>query len=179
MSEVLRYIISNWAIGAGFLCLFAIGYVIRKNGESSDIADLLYEENKRKPPVEESHVCPCDTCAKVYRYWNVGDDRKYICEKTSGYFCRSAAPDYCRNYEKRDSKPDSASTPSATQFITVLEELYPKDRIPVVRCEDCRFGEADSTGSLACRHYLKFGMNVKEEDFCSRGERRNRDEQHL
>ena len=175
MSEVLRYIIINWGIGAGSLLLYALVKVIRMNKESSDIADLLCEENKRKSPVEESHVCPCDTCAKVYRYWNVGDDRKYLCEKTSGYFRRSAAPAYCRDYEKRDSKPGSASTPSATQYITVLEELYPKDHIPVVRCEDCEnFILRDDDDEYGVCTEIEWDTRRKN-DFCSFGKRKGGD----
>lgn len=167
--SVWNYIIISWGLGLMSVLLYLGVKVIRKNKVSSDIADLLYEENKRKPPVEESLVCPCDTCAKVYRYWNVGDDRKYICEKTSGFFRRSAAPAYCRNYEKRDSKPDSASTPSATQFITVLEELYPKDRIPVVRCEDCEhFFLRDDDDEYGVCTEIEYDPRRKN-DFCSFG----------
>lgn len=52
----------------------------------------------------------------------------------------------------------------------VLEEAPSLDAVPVVRCRDCKYTYTDGCGYLAC---VKTGLYPDENDYCSRGQRRD------
>ena len=54
--------------------------------------------------------------------------------------------------------------------IRIIESLEPADVVPVVRCRDCKH-LGTFRGKLYCRHNCGI-VEQKENDFCSRGERK-------
>ena len=54
--------------------------------------------------------------------------------------------------------------------IRIIESLEPADVVPVVRCRDCKH-LGTFRGKLYCRHNCGI-VEPKENDFCSRGERK-------
>lgn len=52
----------------------------------------------------------------------------------------------------------------------VLEETPTVDAVPVVRCLDCEYIYTDGYGYLVC---VKSGLYPDENDYCSRGQRRD------
>ena len=52
----------------------------------------------------------------------------------------------------------------------VLEEAPTVDAVPVVRCRECEYIYTDGDGYLAC---VKSGLYPDENDYCSRGQRRD------
>lgn len=53
-------------------------------------------------------------------------------------------------------------------IIQLIDELPTIDAVPVVRCKDCRWSRGFAT--FACPMVGR--VNLKDDDFCSRGERR-------
>lgn len=57
----------------------------------------------------------------------------------------------------------------------ILEKLPTADVMPVLRCEDCKFSCKDGNGRT-CEGYWyelsEFAVPVKDDDFCSYGERK-------
>ena len=58
-----------------------------------------------------------------------------------------------------------------------IAEIPAADVAPVVRCKDCKFSHADEHGRT-CEGYWfelsEYAVSVKDDDFCSYGERRDK-----
>lgn len=52
----------------------------------------------------------------------------------------------------------------------VLEKTPTVNAVPVVRCRDCEYIYIDGYGDLVC---VKSGLYSDENDYCSRGQRKN------
>lgn len=55
-------------------------------------------------------------------------------------------------------------------LIRLLENAPTVDAVPVVRCRECKYTYTDGCGYLAC---VKSGLYPDENDYCSRGKRRD------
>lgn len=53
----------------------------------------------------------------------------------------------------------------------MVNKMPPVDAVPVVRCRDCKYLYTDEYGVLACAESGAM-LNPEEDDFCSRGQRR-------
>lgn len=69
---------------------------------------------------------------------------------------------YDRNYTKMD-------------FCGWLDDAPTVDAVPVVRCRDCLYWQKSSLfrGHTVCRYVLDCSVVRREDDFCSRGERKD------
>lgn len=52
----------------------------------------------------------------------------------------------------------------------VIDACPTVDAVPVVRCRECKYTYTDGCGYLAC---VKSGLYPDENDYCSRGKRRD------
>ena len=59
----------------------------------------------------------------------------------------------------------------------LLEEAATVDAVEVVRCKDCRCWQKSSlfSGHMVCRYVVGCSVVRREDDFCSRGERKDGD----
>ena len=58
-----------------------------------------------------------------------------------------------------------------------FEDVERVDAVPVVRCKDCRCWQKSSlfSGHMVCRYVVDCSVVRREDDFCSRGERKEGD----
>ena len=76
------------------------------------------------------------------------------------------------DFEKRNSE-NPKWTPGRVKVLIARQKTA--DVAPVVRCKDCKFSHADEHGRT-CEGYWfelsEYAVSVKDDDFCSYGERR-------
>ena len=62
---------------------------------------------------------------------------------------------------------------ATNEFIALLKRVESGEMVEVVRCKDCKWVEKGKDYEPYCNHW-KSGLyaNVKDDDFCSYGERR-------
>lgn len=64
-----------------------------------------------------------------------------------------------------------------------LEKAPTIDAVPVVRCKDCKYAEwwgnfEFDIGQYFCE-FMEYNVELKDDDFCSKGERRETDDGNL
>ena len=64
---------------------------------------------------------------------------------------------------------------SKMDFCGWLDDAPTVDAVPVVRCKDCRYWKKSSlfSGHMVCRYVVDCSVVRREDDFCSRGERKD------
>lgn len=79
---------------------------------------------------------------------------------------------FLHDYEFRDSSMEYTNGSMLVPSFRVEQmiEHYFRDAVPVVRCRDCEYIYTDGDGYLAC---VKSGLYPDENDYCSRGQRRD------
>ena len=62
---------------------------------------------------------------------------------------------------------------SPRDIMSAMQGIHPVDAVEVVRCKDCKWAEYGKDYEPYCNHW-KSGLyaNIKDDDFCSYGERR-------
>ena len=146
MSEVLRYIIISWGIGAGSLLLYALVKVIR---DCDRDCDQLLNDGPKKERKESS-----DLADRLYKGHHTRLASQYATELVNAEITRRMM---------------QSQTEAIKQFCR--ENSY----APVVMCKDCKYCKTGQYGLLTCYHYKRYGVafsNVDEGDFCSYGERK-------
>ena len=58
--------------------------------------------------------------------------------------------------------------------LAAIEKQPPIDAVPVVRCKDCEYGEQADKSSYICNNGAWVHLFCWEDDFCSRGIRREK-----
>lgn len=175
-----NYLVISWALGlTGVIFYVYVRWLLR-----------IWREYRKQ---RETKPCAdCDHCVRLRRKSKAG----YDCENVMHFFKKP--PEYCSDYRPRKEQLDEEIDRQVNERVDeIVSELVNDEMLrawdedieeevktfcrknsyaPVVLCKDCRSGKADSTGSLTCRHYLNLGINVKEDDYCSRGKRKGGDD---
>lgn len=65
--------------------------------------------------------------------------------------------------------------PEEKAIVQHIDRMPPVDAVPVVRCRDCLYWQKSSLfrGHTVCRYVLDCSVVRREDDFCSRGERKD------
>ena len=74
-----------------------------------------------------------------------------------------------------DAMKSLAESVSDARFVEVLKNAPTIDAVPVVRCRECKhFRPCEEIDGVSWSGFCKYGeFHTDEEDFCSRGERKD------
>jgi hypothetical protein len=190
MSEVLRYFIISWGIGAGSLLLYALVKVIR-----------MSDDRPKKEKREWGQVAPrCERCEHLSRIMRGRKGRKtYYCGKgewkhlNCGYGVPVEPPVYCGDYSPRATEFTKEVDKRISQKVSqhwseLMDEVCGQaldeeqaeaveqfcrenSYAPVVMCNDCKWWSGDLWACNKRGHGQAFsGPNF----YCADGERKEK-----
>lgn len=81
------------------------------------------------------------------------------------------------NLIKQGEKQLDSLAEGYTEAAHIIKHISPTvDAVPVVRCRDCVYAQSAKINKKGFCICPASGMEITDDDFCSYGERRNRDE---